>query len=259
VRGHGEVEVRLQPLGAVEGVLRRAGQPQPGKMVQLVDPSYGYHSSAVSLDVAAFQAATDAAGRFRINHVPAGDFRLYLNSGVGPFTEETGVSVAAGALAMVIMGEPDPAGCTVMGRLKPSEALPVTDWRRHLTAHSLGRTLPIVEPPPGLSEEARQLWQVAWHQSAAGREQDRQRGSYTVEVAADGSFAVRGVLPGKYQLNLVALPEDDVRKNPWVQHAAAWKAYAIQAVSIPGNDPDSPAATSFDLGEVELKVERRKK
>ena len=71
---------------------------------------------------------------------------------------------------MAIIGESDSAGCTVVGRLKPSDALPVTDWPRHLTAHSLSRTPPTVEPPPGLSEVARQLWWVAWSQAAAGRE-----------------------------------------------------------------------------------------
>ncbi len=61
-----------------------------------------------------------------------------------------------------------------------------------------------------------------------------------MEVAADGSFSVRGVLPGMHQPSLVALPEDDVRKNPWLQHAAAWKDYAIQSVSVPEVHPPLP-------------------
>jgi hypothetical protein len=258
VRSNAPVTVRLEPFGEIEGVVLRDGEPQKEKRVALSDPGYSRYSGAVSLDVAAFEALTDAAGRFRIDRVPAGDFLLYLNPGVGiPMTDETHVSVAAGEVARVVMGEPDPAGRTLVGRLKSSETLPVTDWRRHLTTYNLSRKLPVVQPPAGLSEDARQLWWVTWHQSPVGREQARQRRSHAVIVAADGRFTVRGVQPGEYQLSFVALPEELVRKNPWEQRAAAWRAQVIQPVTIPETDANSPGSDApVDLGDVVLKIQR---
>lgn len=259
VRSNAPVEVRLEPFGGIEGVVLRDGQPQKEKRVLLSDPGYSRYSGAVSLDVAAFEALTDAAGRFRIERVPAGDFLLYLNPGVGiPMTDETHASVAAGEVTRVVMGEPDPTGRTVVGRLKSSEPLPVTDWRRHLVTYSLSRKLPVVEPPVGLSEEARQLWWVTWHQSPAGREQARQRASYAVDVAADGRFTVRGVRPGDYQLWFVALPEEVVRKSPWDHQAAAWRGRAIQTITIPEPDANHPTTEDpISLGEVVLTIQRR--
>ena len=261
VRSNAPAVIRLQPFGAIEGVLLLDGQPQAAKIVQLSDPSYSYYSGAVSLDVAAFQAKTDAEGQFRIDRVPEGDFRLYLNSGPGiPFSEETKVSVSAGELTRVVMGEPDPNGRMVVGRLKPSEAIPVTDWGQHLAVRNLIRRLSIIEPPAGLSEEARQLWWVTWYQSPAGREQTRQRANYTVVVDADGHFTLRGVSPGEYRLHFTALPAEVVHKYPWPGNvrAADWRGEAAQNVIIPESDPTaSPTSAPLDLGDVELKIHRR--
>ncbi len=248
------LEVRLEPFGAIEGVVSRDGRPVAAQMVNLLDPSFGYYSGAVSLDVLTFQTRSDAQGRFRLTGIPAGDLRLYLGQGLGtPFTDETRITVRAGETATVVIGEPDPAGRTVTGRLKTSEPGLVSDWRRYLTGHSLSRKLPPVNPPAGLSDEEGKLWRVQWHQSEAGRALDRQRISYTVDVAADGTFTVRGVPPGEYQLSLTALPADRVRHDPWQQQAAEWRGYAIRTVTIPEANPEAP----FDLGEVELKIRRR--
>lgn len=258
-RSNAPVEIRLQPFGAIEGILLLDGQPQAEKRIQLVDPNLRLYWGAFSLDFASFQAQTDSEGRFRIDHVPAGDFLLFLNLGVGiPYTEETKVRVSAGELSHVVMGEPDPAGRPVVGRLKPSEAIPVTDWRQHITTRSLSRKLPVVEPPPGLSEEARKMWVVAWYQSAAGREQTRQNANYTVVVDADGRFTVRGVPAGEYQLQLTALPTEMARKGDWNLNAADWYGLSIQDVTVPEPAPDtSPTSAPLDLGDVELKIHRR--
>lgn len=259
VRSNAPVEIRLQPFGAIEGILLLDGQPQAEKRIQLVDPNLRLYWGAFSLDFAAFQAQTDSQGRFRIDHVPAGDFLLFLNLGVGiPYTEETKVRVSAGELSQVVMGVPNPAGRPVVGRLKPSEAISVTDWRQHIATRSLSRTLPVVEPPTGLSEEARKMWWVVWYQSPAGLEQTRQNANYTVVVEADGRFTVRGVPPGEYQLQLTALPTEMARKGEWNFNAAEWYGLTLQNVIIPEPNPnDSATSAPLDLGDVELKIQRR--
>lgn len=252
-------EIRLAPFGAIEGRLLRDGQPLAGRSVLLLDQSYAHYRGAVALDVAAFSAQTDATGAFRIEGVPAGDFLLYQNPGVGqPFTGQTLASVTAGQVTNVVMGQLDPAGRTVVGQLKPSEPV-LGDWRRMVTLSAFTRKLPGPQPPAGLSEEARQLWLVAWHQSAAGSAWFRQWARHDVEVASDGRFTVRGVVPGDYEFWLNALPEEAPRNDPWRDQSAPWRGYVPStAVVIPAAEPTNPEAP-FELGEVAVKIQRRSK
>jgi hypothetical protein len=251
------VEVRLEAFGGIEGVASRDGRPMAGQKVILLDPSCTDYAGAVSLEVATFEQQCDESGRFRLNAVPAGDYQMYVYSGVGlPWTDETQVKVISGQIATVHVGEPDPAGRTVLGQLKPSEPLSVPNWRSLVTGHHLGRVLPTVTPPSGLNEQARQLWLVAWHQSAAGREWARQKGTFTLEVDADGGFVGRGVPPGDYELNITAIPEEFVRKDPWAQRAATWQGFARRKVTVP-ESPSGQDAVPVDLGTVELKIQRR--
>ncbi len=253
------VEVHLAPLGAVEGRLLRDRQPQSGRSVILVDESYAHYLGAVSLDAAAFSAQTDAAGAFRIEGVPTGNFLLYQNPGVGRlFTDQTVASVTAGQVTTVVMGQPDPAGRTVVGQLKPSE--PISgDWGRLVTMASFTRKLAGPQPPADLTEEARQLWLVAWHQSEAGGAWLRQWARHDVEVAADGRFTIQGVVPGDYEFWLNALPEETPRTDPWREQNALWQGHVLyRPVTIPAADPTGPDAP-YDLGEVEVKIQRRAK
>ena len=250
------VEVRLEAFGGIEGVATRDGQPMAGQKVILLDSSYTDYKGAVSLEVATFEQQCDESGRFRLNAVPPGDYQMYVYPGVGiPWTDEAKVRVISGQISTVQIGEPDPAGRTVLGQLKPSEPLRVRNWKSLVTQHHLGRILPPVKPPSGLNEQARQLWLVAWHQSEAGREWARQKGTYTLDVDADGRFVGRGVPPGEYQLCVSALPEEFVRKEIWAQRGAPWKGFTLQNITIPDGPPGQDA-TPVDLGFVELKIQR---
>jgi hypothetical protein len=259
VQASNQAEIRLEPFGAIEGRLLRDGQPLPGRGVLLLDQSYAHYRGAVSLDVAAFSAKTDATGAFRIEGVPAGDFLLYQNPGVGqPFTGQTVASVLAGQLTTIVMGQLDPTGRTVVGQLKPSEPI-LGDWRRMVSMSSFTRKLPRPEPPKDLTEEARQLWRVAWHQSEAGGAWLRQWSRHDVEVAADGRFIIRGVPPDEYEFWLDALPEETPRTDPWREQNAPWRGHASPGtVIVPPTEPGSPDAP-YDLGDVTLKIQHRKR
>jgi len=258
-RGGSTLEVRLEPFGTIEGIVSRNDQPLVGQTVILVDPSFAYFSGAVSLDSQTFQARSDAEGRFRIEGVPASELRLYLSRGVGtPFTDETRVKVSSGRTASVVIGEPDSAGRLVIGRLRASELGLVTDWRRHLISHSLSRKVKTVTPPAGLSDEAGKLWLVNWHQSEDGIALNRQSCNYDVVVDAEGTFTVRGVPAGEYQLSIEALPADRVRKDPWAQQGSEWRGYAIQTVLIPDANP-AGGDLPLDLGDVEMTIQRRRR
>lgn len=253
------VEVRLEPFGAVEGRLLREGQALAGRSVMLLDQSYAHYRGAVALDVAAFSAQTDAAGAFRIEGVPGGDFLLYQNPGVGRLlTDQTVASVTAGQVTTIVMGQPAPAGRTVVGQLKPSEPVP-GDWGRLVTMSSLTRKLTGPQPPADLTEEARQLWLVAWHQSEAGGAWLRQWVRHDVTVAADGRFTIRGVVPGEYEFWLNALPEESPRTDPWREQNALWQGHVLyRPMTIPAADPTGPDAP-YELGDVEVKIQRRAK
>ena len=251
------VEIRLEPFGVIEGRLLRDGQPLAGRSVLLSDPAYGHYRGAMSLDVAAFSTQTDGTGAFRISDVPAGEFLLFQNPGVGQaFLDQTVASVIAGQTTTVVMGQPDPSGRTVVGQLKASK--PVSgNWRQLVTVFSFTRKLAGPQPPADLAEEARQLWLVAWHQSAAGAAWLRQSVRYDVQVAADGRFTIRGVVPGEYELWLRAVPEDMLRTDPWRVKGAPWTGYVQPRPVIVPRGESGDATALFDLGEVEVTIQRR--
>jgi hypothetical protein len=170
--------------------------------------------------------------------------------------DQTGASVRAGRTTTVVMGQQDPAGWTVVGQLKASKPVP-GDWRRLVTDSSFTRKLVGPQPPADLAEEARQLWLVAWHQSAAGAAWLRQSVRHDVEVAADGRFTIRGVMPGEYELWLRAVPEEMLRTDSWRAQGAPWTGYVQpRPVIVPaGQSGDEPALV--DLGEVEVTIQRR--
>lgn len=254
IPGNGPATIRLEPFGSIEGVVSRDRQPQPGLDVVLSEPSFLFQAGCVSPDVATFQQRTDAAGRFLMTWVPGGDYLLYLNPGLGiSFTDETPVTVTSGRSATVTVGEPDPLGRLVTGRVTPSEPVSVGDWRRHVGTRVLSKKIPIIEPPAGLTAEARQRWRYGWIRTEEGRAHLRLRASYTVELDPDGSFSVRGVPPGDYELWVWARPADAARQIPWDARAASWQGTVSCAVTVPEPDPADPDAP-LDLGPLEMKI-----
>jgi hypothetical protein len=144
----------------------------------------------------------------------------------------------------------------VVGRLRPSDTVPVSDWRQHVTAGFLRLATPVVTPPEGMSETERRWWLVNWHHSGQAAELLRKGRSYNLEVAADGRLSARGVRPGEYSLLISASPKEVIGKDLGTQLSAPWGGHVSTEVTIPPPDPASPSAP-HDLGEVELTIRRR--
>ena len=246
----GPVEVRLEPFGTIEGRALRGGRPFAGRDVILMDNAYVDYPGAVSLDVRSFTARTGGDGAFVLQDVPAGNYQAYLSDGIGlPLTDPTPAEGVPGGVVRVVVGEPDPAGFTVVGRWVASEPVEIGDWRRVLAARHLGRRLPEPAPPAGLSGEARALWLVDWHQSDAGRARRRLRWTAIPEVEADGTFRIRGVVPGEYELS-VRIQEggvkgDGLRPSP----EGRWTGHGLRTVTLAGE-----AGATVDLGEVPVSI-----
>ncbi|MBN8246283.1 MAG: sigma-70 family RNA polymerase sigma factor [Verrucomicrobia bacterium] len=250
------VTLQLKPFGMIEGVVSREGRAQPGKAVALSDASTVVQAGCISPDPRTFHRVTDSAGRFRIEGVPDGEYVLHLNPGIGiPFTDDTQVTVVAGETVSAVVGEPDPSGRVVTGRIRSSEPLPVDDWRLVVASSSLSKTLPFSKPPSGLSEEEGRQWRFVWTQSDEGRDQLRAWRRYTLEFDSNGHFAARGVRPGEYSLSIRALPEGHARQLFFGEGAAPWQGFARRTVTIPEPDPANPEVP-FDLGDIELKIQR---
>ena len=124
-------DVRLEDFGTIAGTVVKAGVPLAGVTIQLVDRSYDRYPGTVLLDPTRFQAVSDDRGRFSLGLVPAGDYQLFIENGVGSAPGlDVPVLVAAGQTTSVVLGDPDPRGRRVIGHGRASEAGVVGDWSR---------------------------------------------------------------------------------------------------------------------------------
>src|SRR5439155_2233282 len=99
------VELKLQPWGRLEGVVRAANQPPGAQDVILTDESYVNYGGAVSLDLSSYSTKTDREGYFKFDQVPPGGFFLYLDPGMGKsFSHKTPVEVQPGETQRVQIG-----------------------------------------------------------------------------------------------------------------------------------------------------------
>jgi hypothetical protein len=257
VSSNAVVRIHMTTLGNLEGQVLHNGKPKPHATLVLRNPASGQYPGALELDWGAFKFQADGTGRFRLDQVPAGDLLLSLVGARGmSFTETRLVTVLPGVVTRVNVGEVDPEGRMVVGRLRPSDTVPVSDWRQHVTAGFLRLATPVVTPPEGMSETERRWWLVNWHHSGQAAELLRKGRSYNLEVAADGHLSARGVRPGEYSLLISASPKEVIGKDLGTQLSAPWGGHVSTEVTIPPPNPASPSAP-HDLGEIELTIRRR--
>lgn len=265
VRAGQTAEVRIEPFGEVTGTAIIQGRPASGVAVRLMSSLQlamlmsprTFNVGTLWFDGTNFRCLTDEQGRFRFTKVPAGDVQVGLHPTLWPhLTETKGASVVAGRTTIVTIGESDPQAREVRGRIQPTELGLVTNWQRQLMHLGLCRHAPVPKPLEGLSHDESELWLVDWHQSEAGRAASRQQANHTVEFESDGTFAVHGVLPGEYELSMIALPMDRVTKTSWNALSAEWSGRIRRKVLIP--ERDSAASESVvDLGEIEMPIQRQ--
>lgn len=246
------VVVQLAPWGRIDGRVRTRDGKWSGREVVLTSP----HSEAGFW--VSFAAKSDAEGSFSLESVPAGDYTLHLNPGVGAaFTDATPVEVRAGETAKVQIGG---SGATVTGRLEFAGGGSV-DWAKQAKFPSLQ---PKADPPPAprlspmdsrsndLAERRKRLDLV---ESEEWRAWARvQRPGVTLKIAADGSFVAEGVRAGEYTLS-VALAADAVESsgNPMASMRRPTIASIRQPVMV--SDGQEQAGELLDLGALVLQPE----
>lgn len=247
----------LEPLGEVQGTIRREGHPQASQRVHLLHRWSGLLPGPIHLETAAFSTITDHHGAFRIPMVPPGDYELLLGHGEhNRLTDPAWVEVIAGKPTTLALGEPDPRGRRLIGRFRADPELRIADWTRHLQGRSLTRVVESPKPPQGLDPEALALWNLDFAYSDAGRVLRKTRSTVELEILADGTFSARGVLPGRYRLLVTAIPEALSADRSPAMRSLAEVARLDREIVVPEPDPASADAT-VDLGELELKTRNR--
>lgn len=231
----------LQPWGRVAGTLMIGNQPGRNESIALDNWFWRYVDSAyVQVNLA---TKTDADGRFVIEGVPPGDWkvshRLNLKDKMGasiPLSQSRYIEVKAGQTTQVTVGG---TGRTVVGRIKVSGLTQQVDWLRGV--HRLSSKVPNpVDRDFCLSE--------------AGREAQRRSREYALMVDAEGAFKIDDVLPGIYDLRIsmnAPNPPDDLRfRTSFIR--------TIQKTIGEIIVPDAPAgeATVCDLGALEFSLDK---
>ena len=256
VRDGQEPSITLQPFGRIDGRVSRDGEPVAGQVVQfaLAMPNGNYRT--LHSDVMAFQSRTDTDGKFTMEFIPPGDSNLYLSYGVNvPFTDRTPISVPPGGTLEVVMGERDPEGRDLVGRLQMTEPGLVTDWKLQARGSSVYRDLPVVEPPSQLSREEKALWEVDWNETEQARERERLAVSHPLSLGPDGSFRVQGVRPGRYQLSVRVIPAEFQGEEFRAMQVGGWTAHGAKLFEVP--PPTGEDAEPVDLGRIEVRPHRR--
>jgi hypothetical protein len=197
-RTNRDVSITLGPWARIEGSLKLRRESNAGRDINLQSFADFYFRGSVQLDNAAFSVKTDEQGNFVMDHVPAGDFNLYLFQGMGiPYSHQTPVQLQPGETVRVQIGG---AGATVSGRFALSDASKKIDWGKQAEYSSLATKLPPLPVPRGLKPEQLQKWHIEYAQSPEGLARQRAGRSYPLTIAADGSFSVEDVPPGTYVL-----------------------------------------------------------
>lgn len=261
--------IRLQPWGRVEGRLQMSAEPRANRGIQLGNLHYRYGESGRQFPALMLwlEAITDDEGNFAFEKVPPGErriaVRLNTSRAPGRFYDSHGqtIQVAPGAVTRVTLGD---GGTTVLGRLiLPSETNGL-DWLGvvvELTTRDLESRGRRPRREDFASDEAfmaairayaaadRAFWT-----SESGRQLERQRQQYAAGCEPDGSFAIPGVLPGNYLLQVEVRGKPAVgvgpSRGPLGSDTALLASLSVE-LTVP--EPAEGTVGAVDLGPLALK------
>ena len=192
------LEIRLQPWGRIEGNVRTRDGQWADRNVRWHPTGNLTRWMTLFYKSEGFSTRSDATGKFTIEHVPPGDGRVAINDGSGTATiVSPWVAVNPGETAQVQIGG---VGRPVTGKLVAPPGIEIRSWTNQVTFAQLHVEWDDYHVPKELTGNAVERWKLEFENTEAGRAWFRNQYSYEFKVAADGSFTIPEVLPGKYRL-----------------------------------------------------------
>jgi len=244
------LEIRLQPWGRIEGNVRtrdglwanrKVTWHRTGRLTGWM--TLFYKSGGCSV-------RSDATGKFTLEHVPPGDGRVATDDGLGtaPIFSPS-IQVNPGETAPVRIGG---VGCPVLGKLVAPPGVEIRSWSDQVTLAQLHVEWDDYHVPKELTGSAIERWKLEFEDTDAGRAWFRDQYSYDFKVAADGSFTIPEVLPGKYRL-FVNVGQGYLGSGPTATTSPPGDPQIAQTgmrVTVP--DASGESGSSLDLGEIIL-------
>ena len=229
--------IQLKPWGRIQGIATISGQA--AKNIELGLLSSSPNGNERWLDLYDFKTVTDNEGQFVFENVPPLEVKLSWMRAIGrgkAYSHSMAVDIQAGVTSEVVYLL---AGGTVRGRLKFDGNVEV-DWPEQ--ARSAHLNVQMGSPSYERYRDNPELLKKAFNEFWAGEEGrnwERKRKSFALEIRKDGTFEVPAVPPGEYLLR-VYIQEKGNRPFPPGRSIARLE----QAVSVPDG------TTELDIGEV---------
>ncbi|MFO1478390.1 MAG: sigma-70 family RNA polymerase sigma factor [Verrucomicrobiota bacterium] len=245
------LQLQLRPWARIEGVLKLRNGQNADREIVLMETSSVYNRARVHLDINSFETTTDSDGRFVFDQVPAGDFNLYLNRGMGiPFDHQTPVHIEGGETLRPQIGG---GGILVKGRFALSDPSQTVHWAKQL---NFGHLATHYVPPPvpdGLGGSEREQWMKDYFASDEGMARDRAARSYSLNAEEDGSFTIEDVPPGIFDLTAMFSKSPVDRVAPGGGRMGPQLGSVRQEIVVPETSGDSAEAT-LDIGTITVKT-----
>ncbi len=243
-------QIQLGLWSSLEGHAKTMTQPVVGKRIHINEghrfrsttPSLAYLNESLPI--------TDDLGHFQVDRIRPGVYHLSVSQGLGkPSTHTTPVILEAGTHTRIQLGG---VGWTVEGRFETSPSdLPVK-WTHPSSsvAARLSKRVSRIPYPRDLKREDQQAWLRTYWNSDEGQERTLRQRYYPIFPSADGSFQIRDVLPGEYDLR-VTLHQPSANRFP----ISAPLATLHHVVTIPELTTPNPKEPQ-DLGTLTITARR---
>ena len=237
--------IQLQPWGRIEGRVGYSMPKQDELLAFVSDWASAQYRGGIYFNDKSLRSKVSADGNFVIDRVPPGLFFVGLKSGEN--SAEFGlepVAIHPGRTTNIELGT---RGSIVTGKLAAGDVVGITDWKRQVQQRarlfSTARRSPL-QTPPGLSEEAAEMWKVDFWQSDAAVARLLDGSSFPIIVNSDGTFFAAGVAPGTYQVNISVFQSE------------AWKAPMLGSVHETVTVPASSTGP-IDVGTLTIRKTSR--
>ena len=240
-------QVRLEPWGRVEGIMKIAGQPAAGVPVGLRalfwTPQVGLHVGC--------ETTTAPDGRFVFTQVPAGEYKVYRApsqrpGGIMAEDHQMPLIVKAGETTQIEYAQ---AGRAVVGQAMPDKPEVAVDWMNDTHKLTLKQpAIPTVRSEDFASDKAfREAYYRSYHKPER-RQLARTARMYKLIFEPDGAFRAEDVPPGVYELKIrVTEPDPNHHDESMLYGGNEWGILTREVVIPPGDIP-------FDLGTLVIPI-----